>query len=212
VARPTKLNARTQAVICEAIIQGLHKEVACNLAGVTVQTLHQWMRKGDPNTDEHQDEPDLANLDTGDLRKLAALHGITVTSRTNRATIVTKLTEAGAGSRDAYVKFRDAILQAETELERRLVAQVQAGAAPLFDKEGNVTDRGLPRTLLLLLQRRFPERWNPATALEITGKDGEPLEVNVTVEQRIADKLDAFMAGAAEHADVAKERQAAPTK
>lgn len=44
--RPSKLNASTQKIICDAVRNCLPYATAATLAGVSYQTLHTWMTKG----------------------------------------------------------------------------------------------------------------------------------------------------------------------
>lgn len=44
--RPTKLNAKRQEQICEAIRRGNYLETAAAIAGIDKVTLHDWLRKG----------------------------------------------------------------------------------------------------------------------------------------------------------------------
>jgi hypothetical protein len=50
--RPTHLNDEVQRIICEALANGNFRSVAAASAGVPLRTFHEWMKKGEEETDE----------------------------------------------------------------------------------------------------------------------------------------------------------------
>jgi len=66
VARPTKLTAKVQKKICDAIRAGNHYEAAARYAGIGESTLHDWRakgKKGDPEFLEFLESLDAAEAE-----------------------------------------------------------------------------------------------------------------------------------------------------
>jgi len=84
-------------------------------------------------------------------------------------TFRTWMTKGEGESAGQYGQFRQAIKQAEAEAEIRLVELWQQQA---------ITNWQAARDFL---ERRYPERWGrkDRAALEVSGPDGAPLEINV---------------------------------
>lgn len=84
------------------------------------------------------------------------------------------------GTPAIYREFRDAIKRAEAEAEVRTVARVIQAA-----------DNGTWQASAWYLERKHPERWgrNEKIRQEITGANGEPLEVTVDVKKAVLDFL-----------------------
>ena len=205
--RTTKLSPAVQDKICAAIRAGMYQHRAAIGAGVSETTFYRWMEQGDP-ANQHN-EPALNALPLETLRAAAKSAGITITNRTPRETIIDLLDARDLGSWRPYREFREAVLAAEHDLEQRLIAQIQTASAPITKRnpatgETEIVDPGKPQHLLTLLARRF-KHWSPTASVEVTGKDGGPIEVSV--EQRLADKLEAYKQGVADALAVQEERQ-----
>lgn len=191
--QPTKLTPKVQADIVARIKGGLPIVSAARRAGIGERTFYRWMELGDPDNDA--DAPDLDNLAGPDLRRLAATHNVTVPKRATRQQIARLLADAGVESRALYRQFWHAVKGAEAELEERLVAQWQAASAPILNEKGEIVDRGNPAQLGTILARRFPQHWSPTQAIQLTGKDGGPVDVHVTTEQELARAVKAYLQG-----------------
>lgn len=66
-----------------------------------------------------------------------------------------------------YGAFLAKVIAAEREAERKMVDVVFSGA----DKD--------PRHAEWYLERKFPKRWGRKLSAEVTGKDGEPLTIEI---------------------------------
>lgn len=85
-----------------------------------------------------------------------------------------------SGSPAIYREFRDALKQAEAEAEVRTVARIMRAA-----------EDGTWQASAWYLERKHPEKWgkNDKIRQEVSGINGEPIEVAVDVKKAVLDFL-----------------------
>lgn len=114
------------------------------------------------------------------------------------------------------LQFYEAVMEAEAESENRLVSIVirsAQGRAAKTDDKGAVVSPGVApdwRAAIWLLERRCSKRWGYKQSLELTGKDGGPIETQgtLTATPEAAARLVREKFG--EHARKAKDDDGSP--
>jgi hypothetical protein len=177
--RPTKLTDAITDQVAAHLRTGHYLEATAALVGVSKQTIYTWCKAGARARDK------AGRLNATEQRA---------------------------------VKFLDAVETAQAEaLDRDLLrhAAVARGGLEVrsvierTDAQGNLVERVTKvetlapnaRALEWRMERRHPEQFGRRGVLEVTGKDGGPLELT-TVEraERLAEDAALFLAGAAEQA------------
>ena len=92
---------------------------------------------------------------------------------------------------DAYREFSQSVKRAEAQAEVAAVAEVQMAGKPhaaRFDAEGNELLPGQWQASMTFLERRHRDRWGRGERVELTGANGGPvaLDVSVGVEDVLA--------------------------
>lgn len=173
IGRPTALTDTVEETILGYLIEGMPVESTCALAGIHVATFYRWMQRG---------EDARETLDaTGSLPP----------------------------EEERFRDFREAVLDARAQAEHRAVNIVNkamhggfvTSEEPAYDLNGNpiydengklVYKRSYTppdgRLAMAYLQRARPKDWSIAAAninakVEVSGKDGGPVEVHHTVEE-----------------------------
>ncbi len=77
-----------------------------------------------------------------------------------------------AGRQTVFTEFAEAVATAEAELEGSALEKIRAAA----ENPKNWTASAW------LLERRFPERWSLRNRLQVTGADGEPVQIKIVYE------------------------------
>lgn len=180
--------------IVQAIRIGMYLEPAAASAGVHKDTVYGWLRTG------------------------AQAHAALATAEAT-GTPPRELTDHERRCMD----FSDAVARAESEWELAANSQLERLArgdvevvtiTEKVDAKGNVvertsrTERLAPnaQVLQLRLTRRFMERY--AGRIEVTGAGGEPLVPEDHRARNLADSMRAYLAGAADGAEAAREMEA----
>ncbi|MFA4971966.1 MAG: hypothetical protein WC683_05085 [bacterium] len=130
--RPTKLTPAIQKSITDMISLGNYIETASALAGISKNTLYDWLRRGAREKQRLHDNP--------------------------RARMKKK--EA------PFVEFSDSVERALAESESVDIGYIATAAKTQW------------QAAAWRLERRFPDRWGRKdhSKIEMTGKDGQPLE------------------------------------
>lgn len=180
--RRTDLTPAVQKRICDAIRGGLFVVQAARLGGIAETTYYRWMDQGNSDPDE---EPDLRCKPLKELRDMCATAGITIPAKPKptKDTYAAALEAAGIGTWAIYREFREAVHDAEAELEARLVLELQEA----FPKN--------PALIKEMLARRFPERWSPTQHLRVAGENGGPVQIEQTDERQLAETVQAYLKG-----------------
>jgi len=181
VARQTRLTPALRAEIINRVKAGAHPVRAAQSLGVPGATFNRWMAKAD--TEPGIEDPDLDHMPAKQLRQLGKTAEVTLPRNAKPATLAAVLRQAGVCSWDDYRAFRAEIEAADAEAELRNLAQVQEDA----QKD--------PRSRLAFMERRWRDRWAKENKVQVTGPNGGPVEIDVTVTAGIADKLAAYYQG-----------------
>lgn len=177
MARPSKLTDKLIDQIAGNLRTGHYVETTAAMTGLSKQSMYSWLKIGARN----HDKP-VSKLTAHEQRCIRFLDAV-------------EQAQADAEDRDL---LRHAAL-ARGGLERRTVIE-------RTNAEGNLVERTtkvetLPpdaRAIEWRLERRHPEKWGRRSSIEVTGKDGGPLEL--TTEERadrLAEDAALFLAGAA---------------
>lgn len=171
--------------IVRAVRAGNYIEAASAMAGVNKDTVYRWLREG-------------------------ARHRLAAEATDDPDTYLNNLGPNDQG----YVRFSDAVAQAQAEAEAEDVALLQSlarGGRTLEHRtvktladgstESTVRSEVLPpdaATIRWRLERRFPDRWG-RQRLEVTGAEGGPVELSIDEKRAaVADLLDQVATAAAE--------------
>lgn len=156
--RKSKLTPARKEKIIELISQGNTKEIAAAVAGITSQTLYNWIARG-----REEEEPEgLEDMSNKNLKKLAKHHSIKGYSKMNKEQLVENIREAAT----IYRVFAE-------EMER-------AEAAGLAEHVRNVRTAGGEdwRASAWFLERRDPANWAKRERLQVDNNHSGSIDTN----------------------------------
>lgn len=125
----SKLTPQLQQQFCEALNSGLTFVGACDLVGISPQTFHEWMARGE-GTHERPSTP-------------------------------------------AFAAFADAVKEARAKRDQRYVKVIEDAAL-----------NGTWQAAAWFLERTNRKEFGRNESVEITGKDGGPVEQRITGDQQ----------------------------
>ena len=161
--------------IVQAVAAGNYMETAAAAAGITKETLYEWLRVG---AKAHQKDGRLSRHEQACADFSDAIAQALAQSE---ATDVTRLAQLAAGG-----------LQVRTVTEKANVIQGPAGEQVQMVERTTKTETLAPNASVVMwrLERRFGKRWGRKQ--EITGAEGGPITLDLAASARsvIEDKLD----------------------
>ena len=170
MGRPTKLTPERQEAICAHVRDQQFIETACALVGIDKTTHYGWLNRAqaelnrlDELRDEGEEDP---QPDPDEAPFIDYLHAFSRARAEAEAAAVQVLRETGQGYRVVKRKRR-------------------------MDKDGNILEEHTEeyterdwRAALEYLERSFPDRWRKPSRVEVSGRDGGPVEHTVAAEVR----------------------------
>lgn len=175
MARPTKLNDETAKAICDVVAAGNYIETAAAAAGITKETLYEWLRVG---AAAHQKD---GRLSKHEQACCAFSDAIATALASSEAADVTRLAQLAAGG-----------LQVRTVTEKAQVIDGPNGQQVQVIERTTKMETLAPSAAVVMwrLERRFGKRWGRKQ--EITGAEGGPITLDLAASARsvIEDKLD----------------------
>lgn len=183
--RPSKLTEQLSDQLCAHLRTGHYIETACALVGLSKTSMYAWLKNGARHRDSNVAH---SKLRAHDRRCVEFLNAVEVAEAEAEEKDMLRLTALGRGG-----------LEVTTVTEK-------------VNAEGNVIEKTTRRETLppnhqvleWRMERRWPDRWGRRSTVQVTGKDGGPLEL--TTEERadrLAEDAALFLAGAAAAADAA---------
>lgn len=171
--------------IAQAYRAGVPTEQAAGLVGTTKRSLLRWIEQGNEELTRLAADPDAEPADDERTRKCV--------------TLVTAIKDAQARFvQENLLLIRRAATEAKT---RKTVTRT--------DKEGNQvvevteTTGGLWTAAAWLLERRNTAEFGRQIRQTIAGPNGGPVQLEVTEERQLAEKVQAYLQGAADQREAA---------
>ena len=163
--RKTKLTTERKQLLLEEIEDGSTRELAARLAGISEQTLYNWIKRGR----EYEPDDSLDRMKKSELVKKARGQGISGAAKLTKTQLIDKLEESERIYQDFYF-----------ELER-------AEAKAMKKHIKNITRAGIEdwRASAWYLERRDPDNWGRRDRVHLDNNHSGTIQTKETQETKI---------------------------
>lgn len=163
--RPTKLDGSTQQIICNAIRNGLGYEQAATLAGIEYYTFRRWILRAEAELKRLEEHP-RARMKQREKLYCDFCEAVQRAKAEGEQFNADVINQAAAGgvtyTETKQVKAFDPATQAFIVTEETITIKV---TQPDW------------RAAAFVLERRHPERWTRHQKTELSGPDGQPIQI-----------------------------------
>jgi hypothetical protein len=187
IGRPPIIGDHADAIV-RNVAAGMPYEVAASLAGVSEATFHDWMNRGRAALTRRAD-PTAAGLPCPTCGQADGNPCLTRNGKIAAHLHIGRVLPADALSRDdtPYAVFAEQVETAKAQAHARNLGLIQKAA-------GN----GAWQAAAWFLERRYPDLYaRRVLDVNVAGKDGGPIKVDVSVDH-LADSLERFLDGDAD--------------
>lgn len=163
--RKSKLTPERKEIILYEIEEGATRELAAMLAGITEQTLYNWIKRGK----EYEPSDNLDNLTKKELIQKAKAQGVTGAAKLKKDELIEKLEEAEA----VYFNFWQDLQRAEAVAMKKHIA--------------NIVRAGIEdwKASAWYLERRDPDNWAKRDRLQVDNQHSGSIQTKETQETKI---------------------------
>ena len=163
--RKTKLTTERKELLLQEIEDGSTRELAARLAGISEQTLYNWIKRGR----EYEPDDSLDRMKKGELVKRARGQGITGAAKLTKTQLIDKLEESERIYQDFYFELQRAEARA---MKKHIKNIVRAGTEDW-------------KASAWYLERRDPDNWGRRDRVHLDNQHSGTIETKETQETKI---------------------------